>query len=42
LAPDFTVIECADTTVDVSVTWTGHGPISRSVVNEHFKSDGSL
>jgi hypothetical protein len=36
------VVECADTTIDVSVTWTGQGPIGRSVVNEHFKSDGVL
>jgi hypothetical protein len=31
---------CRATTIGVTVTWTGHGPISRSVSNEHFKFDG--
>ncbi len=30
--------ECTTTTVGVSVTWTGQGPISRLVSNEHFKA----
>jgi hypothetical protein len=31
---------CSATTIDVTVTWTGQGPITRAVVNQHFKSDG--
>jgi hypothetical protein len=31
---------CRATTIGVAVTWTGRGPISRGVSNEHFKSDG--
>lgn len=30
--------DCTTTTVDVSVTWTGQGPIARLVSNEHFKA----
>ena len=33
-------ISCSATTVDVNATWTGQGPIGRSVSNDHFKSDG--
>jgi hypothetical protein len=35
------LIGCSDTTIDVAAEWTGQGPISRSVFNEHFKSDGT-
>ncbi len=35
------LIGCSDTTVDVAADWTGQGPISRSVFNEHFRSDGT-
>lgn len=31
---------CTDTTVDVSATWTGEGPITRSVSNFHMKTAG--
>ena len=31
---------CSATTIDVSVIWTGQGPISRAVFNSHFKADG--
>lgn len=31
---------CTSTTVDVTATWTGEGPISRAVSNEHFKTGG--
>lgn len=31
---------CTETTVDVSATWTGEGPITRSVSNFHMKSAG--
>ena len=34
------VISCSPTTIDVTVTWTGQGPITRAVVNDHFKSNG--
>ncbi len=37
---NFNLIGCSATTIDVNVTWTGQGPISRSVFNDHFKSDG--
>ena len=31
---------CSATTIDVTVVWTGLGPIARQVVNQHFKSSG--
>ena len=31
---------CSSTTIDVTVVWTGQGPIGRAVVNQHFKSAG--
>jgi hypothetical protein len=31
---------CTDTTIDVTVAWTGQGPISRGIEINHFKSDG--
>lgn len=31
---------CASTTVDLNVTWTGVGPISRSVSNSHYGTEG--
>lgn len=37
---NFNQIGCSATTIDVSVTWTGMGSITRGVTNEHFKSDG--
>jgi hypothetical protein len=37
---DFNLIGCSATTIDVNVTWTAQGPISRGVFNHHFKSDG--
>jgi hypothetical protein len=37
---NFNEIGCTATTIDVTSAWTGQGPISRSVENFHFKSDG--
>jgi hypothetical protein len=37
---DFNQTGCTATTIGVTVTWTGRGPIAREVSNEHFKSDG--
>jgi len=37
---NFNLIGCTATTIDVTAAWTGEGPISRSVENFHFKSDG--
>jgi hypothetical protein len=31
---------CSATTMDVTVTWTGQGPITRAVLNQRFKSSG--
>ena len=31
---------CSATMIDVTVVWTGQGPIGRAVVNQHFKSAG--
>ena len=31
---------CSATTMDATVTWTGQGPITRAVNNQHFKSSG--
>jgi hypothetical protein len=33
-------ISCSATTIDVNASWTGQGPISRGVSNDHFKADG--
>jgi hypothetical protein len=40
LDADFNQTGCSATTIGVTVTWTGRGPIAREVSNEHFKSDG--
>lgn len=37
---NFNFINCSPTTIDVTVAWTGQGPISRAVINDHFKSAG--
>jgi hypothetical protein len=37
---DFNEIGCNATTIDVNATWTGQGPLGRSVGNLHFKTDG--
>jgi hypothetical protein len=37
---NFNLIGCSATTIDVTATWTGQGPITRAVFNDHFKSDG--
>ena len=34
------VISCSASTIDVTVAWTGQGPITRGVANDHFKSTG--
>jgi hypothetical protein len=34
------VISCSATTIDVTVAWTGQGPIIRAVINDHFKAAG--
>jgi len=34
------VISCSATTIDVTVAWTGQGPIARAVANDHFKTAG--
>jgi hypothetical protein len=33
-------VSCAATSIDVNAAWTGQGPISRSVSNHHFKTNG--
>ncbi len=33
-------ISCRTISIDVAANWTGQGPLSRSVLNEHFKSGG--
>jgi hypothetical protein len=33
-------INCSATTIDLTVTWTGQGPITRGVSNDHFKTAG--
>jgi hypothetical protein len=38
--PNFDPTRCTATTIGVTVTWTGQGPITRSVSNDRFKSDG--
>lgn len=37
---DFNEIGCSPMRIDVNATWTGQGPIGRSVGNLHFKIDG--
>ncbi|MGN6170860.1 MAG: hypothetical protein ACTHQQ_22225 [Solirubrobacteraceae bacterium] len=37
---NFNRIGCTSTTINVSVAWTGQGPISRGVENDHYKTDG--
>jgi hypothetical protein len=37
---DFNQIGCTDTTIDVSATWAGQGPIARESSNDHFRVDG--
>ncbi|HEX2309049.1 MAG TPA: hypothetical protein VHI14_12075 [Jatrophihabitantaceae bacterium] len=37
---NFNQIGCTASTIDVTVTWTGQGPISRGVTTSHSKSDG--
>lgn len=37
---DDTVSDCTSTTLDVNVAWTGEGPITRHVSNDHFHADG--
>lgn len=34
---NFEKTACSDVSIDVSASWTGQGPISRSVSNSHFK-----
>lgn len=34
------LVGCTSTTIDVSLSWTGQGPITRGVQNDHVKSDG--
>jgi hypothetical protein len=33
-------VSCTATTIAVNAAWTGQGPISRSVSNDHFKTNG--
>jgi hypothetical protein len=33
-------VSCTATTIDANAAWTGQGPISRSVSNHHFKTNG--
>jgi hypothetical protein len=37
---NYSQIGCSDTTIDVNASWTGQGPITRSVFNQHFKTVG--
>ena len=37
---NFEVIGCTASTIDVNVDWTGQGPVTHSVSNDHFASDG--
>jgi hypothetical protein len=37
---DFNLIACNDTTINVSVTWTGQGAVARETFNDHFRNDG--
>lgn len=33
-------VSCKATTIGVNAAWTGQGPITRSVFNDHFKTNG--
>lgn len=33
-------VKCSPTTIDVTASWTGQGPITKSVTNDHFKTAG--
>lgn len=37
LDAEFNQTECSSTSIDVSASWTGQGPLSRTVVNTNFK-----
>jgi hypothetical protein len=37
---NYNQIGCSDTTIDVNASWTGQGPITRGVFNQHFKTVG--
>jgi hypothetical protein len=34
--------ECTDTTVDLNVTWSGRGTVTKGSYNEHVRSGGSM
>jgi hypothetical protein len=34
------VISCSATTIDATVAWSGQGPLTRAVFNDHFKTAG--
>lgn len=36
----FKLIGCTATSIDATAAWTGQGTITRSVIDDHFKSDG--
>lgn len=38
---NFNLIGCSPTTIDLTATWTGQGPIVREVANDHIKIDGA-
>jgi hypothetical protein len=40
LDANFNPISCTSTTIDVAAGWTGQGPITRSVFNDHSKTAG--
>jgi hypothetical protein len=40
LDANFTPVSCSTTTIGVDVSWTGQGPISRLVSNDHFDTNG--
>lgn len=42
LDANFNVTGCSDTTVNVNVTWTGQGPVTRGTQTQHLKADGFL
>jgi hypothetical protein len=37
---NYNVIDISDTIIGFNVAWTGQGPTSRDVFNNHYKSDG--
>ena len=37
---NFDLIGCTDTSIDVSASWTGQGPIAKETSNDHFQFDG--